>query len=103
MASIYIYQVDLESMTSRVEKVTEENSQLHSELRKSIEAQIQAATLSSSGKSKLRDNGSVNEMLDTLQKQLEVVSTDRERYRDLLKKTSEELEILHRNDQVSII
>lgn len=89
-------QAELESMSARIEQVTMENTELHAELRKCLEAQIQTATGSGAG------GASVNEVMVTLQQQLEMISRDRDSYRDLLKKASQELELVQRNDQVSI-
>ncbi len=87
-------------MTSRVEQVTQENSRLHSELRKSLEARIETATQSGSGGSKFASGVNVGEVVDTLQQQLEMVIRDRDNFRELMKKASNELEILQKIDQV---
>ena len=86
-------------MTQRVEQVTEENSRLHLELRKNLEAQIHAATQSGS---KMSGRADVGDMLKTLQQQLDMVTRDRDTYQDLLKKTSRELELVQRSDQVRV-
>lgn len=90
-------------MCSRVEKVTQENSRLHAELRKSLEVRIEAVTQlpvyqkpKSGGGESVRQRG-----LETLQQQLSAITRDRDNYRELLKKMSQELELLQRNDQVS--
>lgn len=85
-------------MTSRVEQVTQENARLHSELRKSLEARIEAVTQSSSKSSSGVGFGGV---MDALQQQMEMVNKDRDNYRELLKKTANELDLLQRIDQVS--
>lgn len=87
-------------MTQRVEQVTEENSRLHLELRKNLEAQIQSATKSGAAGSRLSGRADVGDMLKTLQQQLDMTTKDRDTYQDLLKKTSRELEMLQRRDQV---
>ncbi len=88
-------------MSQRVEQVTEENSRLHLELRKNLEAQIHAATQSGAVGSKLSGRADVGDMLKTLQQQLDMMTKDRDTYHDLLKKTSRELELVQRSDQVS--
>lgn len=84
-------------MTQRVEEVTEENSRLHLELRKNLEAQIQAATQSGS---KSAGRADVGDMLNTLQQQLDMVTKDRDTFQDLLRKTSHELDLCRQRDQV---
>lgn len=88
-------------MTSRVEHVTQENARLHSELRKSLEVRIQASTQPGSRGLKSSGGVDIGSALDTLQQRLEIVTKDRDSYRDLLKNTSHELDLLQRNDQVS--
>lgn len=84
-------------MTLRVEQVAQENARLHSELRKSLEARIEAVTQSGSTGSK---SSSVGVLMDTLQQQLEMVTKDRDNFRELLKKTANELDLLQKMDQV---
>ena len=88
-------------MTSRVEQITQENTRLHSELRKSLEARIETVAHSSSTGLKSSSGVGVGGVMDTLQQQLETVMKDRDSYRDLLRKTSNELDLLQRIDQVS--
>lgn len=89
-------------MCSRVEKVTQENSRLHTELRKSLEVRIEAVTQQPTYQQPKSNGGPVGEEgLGTIQQQLNVVTKDRDNYRELLKKMSQELELLQRNDQVS--
>lgn len=88
----------MDSMAARIEQVTQENSRLHSELRRSLETQIQAAT--ESGSLRLKSSGGAD-ALDALKQQLEMVTRDRDSYQELLKKTSHELELVQRSDQVS--
>lgn len=84
-------------MRSRVEQVTDENSRLHSEVRKSLEARIEVATQ----KSGSLPSSSPRLSLEALQQQLDTVVRDRDSYRELLKKTSQELDLLQKSDQVS--
>lgn len=86
-------------MTSRVEQVTQENARLHSELRKSLEARIE--TITQSGSSTTSSGIGVGGVMDALQQQMEMVTKDRDNYRELLKKTANELDLLQRIDQVS--
>lgn len=88
-------------MASRIEQVTVENSRLHSELRKSLEMRIDQATQSASAGGKRGSDGTMKNVVGTLQQQLEMVTEDRDNYRDLLRKTTNELEIMQKSDQVS--
>lgn len=82
-------------MSSTVEQITDENRRLHSELRKTIECQIQRCQNSSQTMS-----SSTESAIGTLQQQLDMVLKDRDSYRGLLKRTSQELEVLQKSDQV---
>lgn len=82
--------VELEAMTSRVEQVTEENTRLHSELRKNLESQIEVATKGTA----------VKGVVDSLQKELEMAFKERDSLQNMLKKTSQELQIMQRSEQV---
>lgn len=86
-------------MAQRVEQVTEENSRLHLELRKNLEVQIHAAT--QPGSKSRSGRADVEDMLRTLQQQLDTLTKDRDTYQELLKKTSHELELLQKTDQVN--
>lgn len=86
-------------MASRIEQVTVENSRLHCELRKSLEIRIDQATQSAGGKRS--SDGNMKNVVGTLQQQLEMVTEDRDNYRDFLRKTTNELEIMQKSDQVS--
>ena len=96
-------QTEVESMCSRVEKVTQENSRLHAELRKSLEARMEAVT-QSSYQHRESTGGSISGVSVTrarLEQQLDTVTKDRDNYRDLFKKASQELELLQQGVQVS--
>ena len=93
-------------MCARVETVTQENSRLHVELRKSLEARIDAVTQQQPTHQKPpkpggRSAGEVGRS-EALQQQLAAISKDRDNYRDLLQKMSQELELSQRNDQVGL-
>lgn len=89
-------------MCARVEKVTQENSRLHAELRKSLEARMEAVT--NSFQQHESTGGSItgaSVARARLEHQLDAVTKDRDNYRDLFKKASQELELLQQNEQVS--
>ena len=87
-------------MALRVDEVTEENARLHLELRRNLEAQIQAATQAEPGKGSGRTD--VGDMLNTLQQQLDMITKERNSYQELLKKTSRELDLCQRRDKVRV-
>ena len=94
-------------MASRIDQVTAENTRLHRELRKSLEVRIDQATQSSSAGGKRNSDGwgsdgNMKNVMGTLQQQLEMVTEDRDNYRDLLRKTTNELEVMQKSDQVSV-
>ena len=77
-------------MALRVEQVTEENVHLHSEFRKMLEGQINAAT----------QGAGVGGVVDSLQEDLKLVSKERDSFQSMLNKTLQELQILQKSEQV---
>jgi len=98
----YFFQVELESMAMKAEQITEENHNLHSELRKATELQIQ-----STPRSQLHPPCSPHVVamknVEDLKERLQAASSEREAFRSLLKKTSASLEAAQKNEQVSVV
>lgn len=89
----------MEVMASSVEEITKENAYLHKELRKNLEGQMMSTQSCSSQLKFSKGDG----VVDSLQQQLEMVMKERDNFRNMLKKTSQELEITQRTEQVCII
>lgn len=75
-----------------MEQITQENARLHSELRKSLEAQLHASTKGTSG--------SINTAVEGLQQQMDILSKERDSYIELWKQTSKELDMAQKSEQV---
>lgn len=85
-------------MSSRVQEITEENTKLHSELRKSLESQLKSSSTTVRGVTGEVGGGVV---VEAVQKQMDVLSKERDSYIDMWRQTSKELEIVQKNEQVN--
>ena len=91
-----MYQSELSSLSSRVQEITEENTKLHSELRKSLESQLKSSSATVRG-----EGGGGSVVVEAVQQQMDVLSKERDSYIDMWRQTSKELEIVQKNDQVN--
>ena len=76
----------------------DENSKLHSELRRSLEAQLQASTGQGGGAS---GGGVSTVVVKGFQEQIDLLSKERDSYIDLWRQTNSELENLQKSEQAS--
>ncbi len=83
------YQTELTTLVARVQEITDENTKLHSDLRKSVESQLNSPAA----------GGSVQ--VKAVQEQMDIISRERDSHVDLWRQTTRELEILQRSDRVS--
>ena len=88
-------QSELNSLSSRMEQITHENARLHSELRKSLEAQLQSSARGTA------NGGSINAAVEGLQQQMDILSKERDSYIELWKQTSKELDTSQKSEQVT--
>lgn len=95
---ISVYQSEMTSLTSRVQEITDENSKLHSELRKNLESQLKPSSTIVGGVTGV-GGGSV--VVEAMQQQMDVLSKERDSYIDLWRQTSKELEAVQKNNQVN--
>ena len=82
-------------MTLRVEQVVKENGNLHLELCKNLESQIQSIE---SGKSSSHSNS--DDVLNKMQQEMKIISRERDKYHELFQQTSMELDQMRKNLQV---
>ena len=78
----------------------DENTKLHLELRKALEAQLQMSTGQGGGASS-GGGGVSTVVIDGLRQQLDLLSKERDSYIDLWRQTTTELETLQRSEQAS--
>ncbi len=83
------YQTELTTLLARVQEITDENTKLHSDLRKSLESQLKSPAT----------GGSVQ--VKAVQEQMDILSRERDSHVDLWRQTTRELETLQRSDRVS--
>ena len=88
----------METMTTTVEQVTEENNRLYSELRKSFEIQMEAASQPLSN-----SNAGLGVVVDSLQQQLEITSRERDNFRSKLEKILQDFQYIQNNELVCSI
>lgn len=69
---------------------------MHSELRKSLEAQLQASSTSGGG------GGVSTVVIDGLRQQLDLLSKERDSYIELWRQTTSELESLQKSEQAGL-
>ena len=94
---IATYQAELSTLTARVQEITEENSKLHSDLRKSLESQLKSS--SSRGERGVSNGGGA--VVEAVQEQMNILSRERDSYIDLWRQASKELESLQKSERVS--
>ncbi len=87
------YQSELTNLTRRVGEIVEENTKLHSDLRKSLESQLRSSGAGA------RDGGGV---IEAVQEQLDILSRERDNYIDLWRQVSKELDAVQSNNRVSL-
>ena len=89
-------------MAIKAEQITEENNNLHSELRKALETQLQGMPM---GRLPPPSSPHVVAMknVEDLKERLQAASNEREAFRSLLKKTSVSLEAAQKTEQVSVV
>ena len=91
-------QSELENLSNRVQVIVDENGRLHSELKRSLEAQLQASTGQEGGAS----GGGVSAVVvKGYQEQIDMLSKERDSYVDLWRQTNSELENLQKSEQAS--
>lgn len=83
------YQSELTNLMGRVQEIAEENTKLHSDLRKSLESQLRSSNVSDGG------------VMEAVQEQLNILSRERDSYVDLWRQVSKELDTLQSNNRVS--
>lgn len=93
------HQSELESLSSRVQEIIEENSKLHTELRKSLEAQLQSS-MGQGGGASSGVGGVSTVIVGGLQQQLDLLSKERDSYVELWRQTTSELDTLQKSEQV---
>ncbi len=81
----------------KAEQITEENTNLHSELRTALEAHIGSSPAAS--KSTLKNIASTE--ITELKEQLQMVNSERDTFRSLLKKSSMSLDAAQKSEQVN--
>ncbi len=86
------YQTELTTLVARVQEITDENTKLHSDLRKSLESRLKSPTRVSGG----------SVQVEAVQEQMDILSRERDSHVDLWRQTTRELEILQRSDRVSL-
>ncbi len=86
------YQTELTTLVARVQEITDENTKLHSDLRKSLESRL---------KSPACVNGE-SVQVEAVQEQMDILARERDSHVDLWRQTTRELEILQRSDRVSL-
>ena len=78
-----------------MQEITEENTRLHTELRRTLEAQLQASTGAGG-------EGEVSMVVaNGLQQQVDMLSKERDSYIDLWQQTTTELKALQKSHQVN--
>lgn len=93
------YRTELSLLSSQVQEVTEENTKLHSELRKNMESHLKTAPATSNSLSHSGAEGNV--MVEALQRQTDVLSQERDSYIDLLRQASKNLEAVQKSERVN--
>ena len=79
-----------------MQEITEENTRLHTELKRTLEAQLQASTGAGS-------EGEVSMVVaNGLQQQVDMLSKERDSYIDLWQQTTTELKALQKSHQVNL-
>lgn len=79
-----------------MQQITEENTRLHTELKRTLEAQLQASTGGGS-------EGEVSMVVaNGLQQQVDMLSKERDSYIDLWQQTTTELKALQKSHQASL-
>ena len=81
--------------------IIEENSKLHTELRKSLEAQLQSS-MGQGGGASTGGGGVSTVIVEGLQQQVDLLCKERDSYVDLWRQTTSELETLQKSEQVRL-